>query len=233
MTSEVVKNFRLRSFVRRDSRQTAGQARALMASWPSYGLVVADGKLDAEGVFGRKAPLFLEIGFGSGQSLLALAKQHPECDYIGVEPHKPGVGALLLGIEANELSNLRVFQEDVVDVIAHCLQPESLTGISIFFPDPWQKRKHHPRRLVQPAFIKSLLPLLKPKGTIHLATDWEEYAKHMMKVLSGEEGLSNLAGVGEFATRSERRPVLTKFERRAEREGRIVRECQFEKITVA
>jgi tRNA (guanine-N7-)-methyltransferase len=221
------KNFRIRSFVRRDGRLTAAQERAKLTLWPQFGLSLENGMLDYQPVFGRHAARFLEIGFGSGHSLLALAKAHPEHDYIGVETHNPGVGALFLGVQSEELTNIRVFDSDVVEVLERCIPDKSLDGVQIFFPDPWPKRRHHERRLIQIDFIQLIVTKLKPGGLLHLATDWEDYAKHMMKVISQNENLINIAGHQQYAPRSPQRPILTKFERRAIREGRQIRDLQF------
>lgn len=214
------KPFRLRSFVRRDSRITAAQARAHAEAWPNRGLRLEDGMIAYDQVFGRSAPCYLEIGFGSGQSLLALAKEQPEKDFIGVETHKPGIGALLLGVQSHALTNIRVYHGDVVDVLSTCIPNASLDGVQIFFPDPWPKRRHHARRLIQTVFIDLLADKLKSGGIFYLATDWEDYAKHMMQVLTPHHQFANAAGHQQFAERSPHRPILTKFERRAEREGR-------------
>jgi tRNA (guanine-N7-)-methyltransferase len=224
-----IKQFRLRSFVRRDGRRTVAQERAYNALWPQFGLQLEQGLIDYSKVFGREGPRFLEIGFGSGHSLLALAKAHPERDYIGVETHKPGIGALFLGIEVDALTNLRVYDCDVIDILQQCIPDASLDGIQIFFPDPWPKRRHHPRRLIQPEFVALAVSKLKQHGVLHLATDWQHYAVHMMQVVSGEPLLENTAGVSQYAGRSPNRPILTKFERRAEREGRQVWELQLTK----
>lgn len=224
------KQFRLRSYVRRDSRKTAAQKRALIEFWPRFGLDVAAGMLAAEQVFGRIAPCLLEIGFGSGQSLLAAARHYPDKNFIGVETHRPGIAALLLGIEASELTNLRIYHADVIDVLEQCIPAASLSGIQIFFPDPWPKRRHHPRRLIQADFVKLLVAKLQLGGSLHLATDWQDYAMHMLRVLSAEQSLSNLAGKQAFAARSVYRPIITKFERRAQREQRKVWELSFQRV---
>lgn len=221
--------FRLRSFVRRDGRLTQAQERALSDLWPQFGLSLQNGMIDCDQIFNRKAPRHLEIGFGTGQSLLAAAAAFRDKDFIGVETHKPGIGSLLLGIESANLTNLRVFYHDVIDVLATCIPADSLDGIQIFFPDPWQKRKHHPRRLIQPEFLKTLVSKLKLGGTLHLATDWEDYSKHMMQVVSTEPQLENLAGVNQFGERSPYRPIISKFERRAVTEGRGIWELQLRK----
>lgn len=220
--------FRLRSFVIRGS-STPAQVRALRELWPQFGLSLEAGKLDFKAVFGREAPTYLEIGFGGGQTLVAAAAANPDKNFIGVETHKPGIGSLLMGVEELGLTNLRVFRGDVVDVIAECIPENSLAGIQIFFPDPWQKRRHHARRLVQLPFLQTLASVLKIGGSLHLATDWDDYAIHMMKVVTASKDFTNDAGVGEFGTRSPYRPIVSKFEGRAIREGRVIREIQLTK----
>lgn len=219
--------FRLRSFVCRNGRITRGQAQAYDMLWPQYGLA-NDKQVDSWAhVFGRDTAPYLEIGFGSGQSLLALAKARPDLDFVGIETHKPGIGALLLGVQQAALANIRVYHGDVVDVLTHCIPDASLAGAQIFFPDPWPKRKHHPRRLIQPAFIHQLSAKLQADAQLYLATDWEDYAKHMMRVLSANAALINQAGCEQFSSRSPHRPITTKFERRAEREGRAIWDLAF------
>lgn len=233
MPNQAPAHFRIRSFVRRDSRLTTAQERAKENSWPRFGFDIANGMVDFDQAFGRVAPRFLEIGFGTGQSLLAVAKAQPEHDFIGVETHKPGIGALLLGVETDNLTNLRVFYSDVIDVLEKCIPDESLDGIQIFFPDPWQKRRHHARRLIQPELLDKLICKLKLNGVIHLATDWDDYAKHMLRVVSSNKQLHNLAGENQFGERSSQRPILSKFETRAIREGRQIHELQLRKIMIA
>lgn len=218
--------FRLRSYVIRGSRGTIGQDRAISENWPHYGLEVADGMLDAAQVFDRDAPVYLEIGFGSGQTLLAAAEKHPDKNFIGVETHRPGVGALLLGMRIRELSNIRVYRADVIDVLNACVPDDSLHGVQIFFPDPWQKRRHHARRLIQSDFLKLLARKIKHHGSLHLATDWDDYARHMMRVVSAAPEFENQAGFGQFGGRSIYRPVISKFEQRALKEGRMIWEIQ-------
>lgn len=219
--------FRIRSFVRRDGRRTVAQERAYKLLWPQYGLQVESGLIEIEQVFARSAPCFLEIGFGSGLSLLALAKAQPEKDFIGVETHKPGVGALFLGMQQENLTNLRVYYQDVIDVLEKAIPAASLDGVQIFFPDPWPKRRHHQRRLIQPAFIQLIVSKLKTGGILYLATDWQDYAKHMLQVLSQEPALKNMAGINQFSERSSHRPILTKFEKRAIRDGRQIWDLAF------
>ncbi len=227
MSTSSSKQFRPRSFVRRDGRRTAAQERAYAELSPQFRLHIESGQMDYHKVFGRDAFRMLEIGFGSGQSLLALAQAEPDKDFIGVETHKPGIGALLLGIERHQLSNLRVYDSDIFDVLEKCIPPTSLNGVQIFFPDPWPKRRHHERRLIQADFVRMVVEKLQTGGTLHLATDWEDYAAQMMKVLSQEQQLVNLAGPNQFAIRSPYRPILTKFEHRAVRAGRRIWELQF------
>lgn len=221
---------RIKSFVRRDGRLTEAQERALEKNLPLYGLKLIDGMIDYAAVFNRQAPCILEIGFGSGYSLIAMAKEHPEQDFIGVETHQPGIGTLLLNIETEKLNNIRVFYADAVEVLNQCIPDHSLDGIQIFFPDPWQKRKHHKRRLIQLEFVQRLASKLKSGGVLHLATDWEDYAIHMLKVLSGVAEFHNLAGIGQYAERSKHRPVITKFEQRGQRSGRKIWELQFSRV---
>lgn len=219
--------FRIRSYVPR-GRRTEAQECAHAEMWPHFGLSMENGLIDYPTVFGREAPCFLEIGFGSGMSLVAVAKAQPDHDFIGVETHQPGIGALMMGVQAEKLTNLRAYYGDVIDVLEKCIPPHSLAGVHIFFPDPWQKRRHHQRRLIQPEFIKLVVDKMKPNGVLHLATDWEDYASHMLQVVSQEPQLINLAGPGKFAARSPQRPVVTKFEGRAIREGRGIWELQLQ-----
>jgi tRNA (guanine-N7-)-methyltransferase len=221
------KSFRIRSFVRRDSRKTAAQVDAIESDWPLFGLNLENGLLDGDKIFGRVAPRFLEIGFGNGESLLRLASTHPEKDFIGVETHQPGIGTCLLGVQRNQLTNIRIFKNDVIDVLERSIDNQSLDGIQIFFPDPWPKRRHHGRRLIQESFVMLMVSKLKVNGTLHLATDWIDYAKQMMRILTNENRLINLVGVNQFADRSIYRPLLTKFERRAIAENRFIWELQF------
>lgn len=220
---------RVRSYVKRDGRMTESQRHALKTLWPRYGLKLEDGKINFSDVFNREAPLVLEIGFGSGRSLLEMAKLHPDENYIGIEMHQPGIGALLLGMQTQCVDNIRIYYADAVEVLDQCIAENSLDVIQIFFPDPWQKRKHHKRRLIQPDFVRLLATRLKLHGTLHLATDWEDYADDMLHVLSEAEEFVNLAGYGHCSERSPQRPVITKFEERGKRSGRKIWEFQFAK----
>jgi tRNA (guanine-N7-)-methyltransferase len=233
--SEIVKQPKrgIRSFVRREGRMTPGQENALERLLPMYGLSMGVAAWDMPAVFGRCAPIILEIGFGSGQSLLALAAAHPNKDFIGIETHRPGVGSLLLGIEKAQLTNVRVCLADAVEVLTHQVIKHSLSCVQLFFPDPWHKRKHHKRRLVQEPFISLVVSCLQSGGTIHIATDWEDYALHIMQVLSAHPNLHNSWGEGIYAPRSAHRPIVTRFEARGQRRGHGVWECEFFKGPMA
>jgi len=207
----------IRSFVRREGRLTTSQERALNELWPQFG-IEANEVIDPERVFGRQAPLTLEIGFGNGESLAQMAEASPEQDFIGIEVHRPGVGHLLLQIEKRGLSNLRVICADAVEVLKHSLTENSLDRLLLYFPDPWHKKRHHKRRIVQPAFAELIANRLKPGGIWHLATDWEDYAMHMREVLEAQPQFENTVGPGQFAPRPQWRP-LTKFEQRGHRLG--------------
>jgi tRNA (guanine-N7-)-methyltransferase len=218
----------IRSFVLRQGRLTGAQARALDELRPRYVLPLTDEIVDLEGVFGREADRVLEIGFGNGDALLAAALAQPERDFIGVEVHGPGVGRLLKGASVAGIDNLRVFQDDAVQVLTRAIGPETLVEVRIFFPDPWPKKKHHKRRLVQPAFVALVHRALRAGGRLHLATDWPAYADHMLEVLDAAAGYRNLAGAGYFVERPDSRP-RTHFEQRGVRLGHPVHDLIFEK----
>jgi tRNA (guanine-N7-)-methyltransferase len=215
---------RIRSYVLRAGRVGSGQARALAEIGPQFMLQYQPVLLDLDAVFGRVAPRILEIGFGMGEGLAEIAATHPENDYLGVEVHTPGVGALLKQVGERGLANVRVIQHDAVDVLTRMLAPASLAGIHIFFPDPWHKKRHHKRRLIQPPLVQLLASRIQPGGYIHLATDWQEYAEQMLAVLSSEQLLKNT--VSDYAPRPETRP-LTKFEQRGIRLGHGVWDLVF------
>ena len=216
----------VRSFVLRAGRATAGQQRALTQLWPKYGVEFSPTALDLPTLFGRTAPRMLEIGFGAGEALLEFASAHPEIDCIGVEVHRPGVGRLLLGAEAATLSNLRVICHDAVEVLQHQLPPASIALVHIFFPDPWPKKRHHKRRLIQPAFVELLAKVIAPGGTLRLATDWEPYAQHMREVIDASSAFANVAADAGFVARSAER-TLTRFERRGQRLGHGVWDLEY------
>lgn len=214
---------RVRSFVLREGRLTPGQARALEQWLPSYGLDGATDELDLGAVFGRRAPVVLEIGFGNGESLLDMARRRPEWDFIGVEVHRPGVGHLLKAAGEEGIRNLRVSARDAIELLEQRIADNALSRVQLYFPDPWPKKRHHKRRIVQPPFAALVARKLKPGGEFHLATDWQPYAEHMREVLDAEPALENLAGEAGYVARPEERP-LTKFERRGQRLGHGVRD---------
>lgn len=191
---------------------------------PRFGIAYAPARCDLDAAFQRSAPRFLEIGFGMGESTAEVAAAHPGNDYIGVEVHTPGVGGLLRLIDAQQLTNIRIIQHDAVEVVTHMLGEGSLAGIHVFFPDPWPKKRHHKRRLLQPAFVHLLATRLQPGGYLHVATDWEDYATQILAVLSAEPLLQNTAS--GFAPRPEHRP-LTKFESRGLKLGHGVWDVVF------
>lgn len=227
-TSIPEKYRRIRSFVLRTGRMTPGQQNAYDKFWPDKGLLLGSGLLDFSTLFGRSAPVNLEIGFGMGASLVTMAKAAPSEDFIGIEVHTPGVGKLLHGMEEFGADNIRVFNDDAVDVLDQCIPDSSLDRIQIYFPDPWHKKKHHKRRLIQPLFVQKLRKKLKEGGILHLATDWEDYAEHMMEVMCDAEGYSNLADPYCFSARPDFRPI-TKFEKRGELLGHGVWDILFKR----
>lgn len=209
----------VRSYVLRQGRITQSQQRALQELLPRYGL--DPGRVfDPLQAFGRQAPLFLEIGFGNGESLVQMAENRPDEDFLGIEVHPPGIGHLLLEIEKRSLSNVRVYRADAVEILAGIIPDRSLDGIRIFFPDPWHKKKHHKRRLINPEFVRLAAAKLKPGGTLHAATDWRDYAEQILCVLENCGDLRNCSATG-FSPRPDYRPE-TKFERRGQRLGHSV-----------
>jgi tRNA (guanine-N7-)-methyltransferase len=215
----------IRSFVIRTGRATAGQQRALEELWPKYG-IVDEGMLELDRIFGRQAPRMLEIGFGTGDALLAFAQAHPEFDCLGVEVHRPGVGHLMLGAETAQLANVRVMDRDAVEVLRNQLPAASLSLAHIFFPDPWHKKRHHKRRLIQRPFIELLARTIAVNGVLRLATDWEHYALQMREVLDASLEFENVAGATGFMPRMEARP-LTRFEKRGHRLGHGVWDLEY------
>lgn len=227
-TPEAQQRREIKSFVMRAGRMTRGQQRGLDEGWPKFGLTLEQGPLDAQALFGRSAPLTLEIGFGMGQSLLEMAMAAPEQDFVGVEVHRPGVGALLNGMLREDVGNVRVYSCDAMDVLRQCVADNSLDRVLLFFPDPWHKSKHHKRRIVNPVFAELVRQKLKPGGILHMATDWEPYAEHMLEVMQVAPGYANLSATGNWVERPAERPV-TKFERRGERLGHGVWDLKFSK----
>jgi tRNA (guanine-N7-)-methyltransferase len=216
----------IRSFVTRAGRITPGQQRALEELWPNYGIEFSDSPLKLPDLFGRRAPVTLEIGFGNGDNLAQLARRHPERDFLGVEVHRAGVGRLLLALDNEALGNVRIVCHDAVEVLTRQLPPACLDEILILFPDPWPKKRHHKRRLLQTPFAALAASRLVPAGVLRLATDWQPYAQEMLAVLSATPALENLAGAQGYVPRpSEREP--TRFERRGERLGHEVWDLAF------
>lgn len=220
---------KIQSFVKREGRLTGGQAKAIEQFWPQMGLEHAAGKLNLAQTFGRSAPIVLEIGFGMGKSLVEMAKNEADKDFIGIEVHRPGVGACLAEAAENGLTNLRLYEYDAVAVLADCIADNSLSRMQLFFPDPWHKKRHHKRRIVQPEFVQKLRAKLKVGGVFHMATDWENYAEHMLEVMSHAEGYHNLSATNDYVPRPEQRP-LTKFEQRGHRLGHGVWDLMFERV---
>ncbi|SEL30356.1 tRNA (guanosine(46)-N7)-methyltransferase TrmB [Nitrosovibrio tenuis] len=216
----------IRSFVLRQGRVSNAQHRAHALLMPKYGISFKEELLDLNSIFRRSASIFLEIGSGMGETTAEIAREHPEHNYIAVEVHTPGVGSLLKQIDELGLTNVRVIQHDVVEVLQYMLPAECLDGVHIFFPDPWPKTRHHKRRLIQPEFIELLCRHLKHGGYIHAATDWKDYAEQILGVLSNEPHLTNTAA--DFAPRPEYRPS-TKFEQRGLRLGHGVWDLIFRK----
>ena len=217
----------IRSFVMRAGRITSGQARALDDAWPTYGVEFSPGPLDLDALFGRRAPRCVEIGFGNGEHLAALAGAHPERDYLGIEVHRPGVGHLLMLAADRGLTNVRASRHDAVEVLSEQLGAASLDEVLVLFPDPWHKKRHHKRRLIQTPFVELVASRLKPGGVFRLATDWEEYAHQMLEVV-GARALPfvNLSPTGDWMPRPEER-APTRFEKRGTRLGHGVWDLAF------
>ncbi|MDP0589424.1 MAG: tRNA (guanosine(46)-N7)-methyltransferase TrmB [Candidatus Endonucleobacter bathymodioli] len=227
--SETTKHYRkIKSFVLRNGRMTTAQQRGWDECWEKWGLKLSNGFLDLEASFGRQGPTILEIGYGMGLSLVEMARNTLDSHFIGIEVHRPGVGSLLNEANNSGLTNIRSYCHDAVEVLNQCIPDNILSRIQIYFPDPWHKKRHHKRRLIQPEFIKLLSAKLVTGGTIHLATDWENYADQMMEVMSAAEGFKNQAGEHAFSERPTYRP-LTKFEKRGQRLGHNVLDLLFEK----
>jgi len=219
----------IRSFVMRTGRMTSGQARALEDLWPRYGVEYSPAPLLLEALFGRRAPCTLEIGFGNGEHLAALAAAHPERDYFGIEVHRPGVGHLLMLAAKRNIANLRASSHDAVEVLRDQIAPGALNEVLVLFPDPWHKKRHNKRRLIQPAFVELVASRLAPGGVFRLATDWEPYALQMLEVLGSAHTLfSNLSPTGDWVPRPEER-APTRFEKRGARLGHGVWDLAFER----
>ena len=209
---------KVRSFVKREGRLTNGQAKALEEFWDIMGLNHKDGMIDPVTLFGNNNPVVLEIGFGMGKSLVEMAKNAPELNFIGVEVHRPGVGACIALAQEEGVSNLKVYEHDAIEILADCIPAECLTTVQLFFPDPWHKKKHHKRRIVQASFVEAIRQKLKVGGVFHMATDWENYAECMLEDMTSSPGYTNLSENGDYVPRPDSRP-LTKFENRGQNLG--------------
>ncbi len=218
----------IRSYVVRSGRMTDSQKSAFDKHWQIFGLDLSAGALDTATFAEPHQPLVVEIGFGMGESLLQMAAANPEYNYIGIEVHPPGVGRLMNEAAKAELNNLRVYMADALDVLTDCIADDSLERLQLYFPDPWHKKKHHKRRIVQPEFIQLVAQKLSPRGVFHLATDWEPYAEQMLELLEESPHVCNAVAPQQFAPRPDYRPI-TKFERRGERLGHGVWDLLYRK----
>ncbi|MCP3660918.1 MAG: tRNA (guanosine(46)-N7)-methyltransferase TrmB [Gammaproteobacteria bacterium] len=218
----------IRSFVLREGRLTKGQEKAFETIWPEYGIDFEGKPLDLPTIFGNRNPVYLEIGFGNGDSLARMAQANPDRNYLGIEVHRPGVGHLLIKIEALGLTNLRLMRHDGVEVMKLGITDGALAGAYLFFPDPWHKKRHNKRRILNPEFVTELARTIHSGGQFHAATDWDEYAQQMLQVLEASGPFENTAGTGNFTPRPAERP-LTKFEQRGERLGHGVWDLIFKR----
>jgi tRNA (guanine-N7-)-methyltransferase len=217
----------VRSFVVRAGRMTVAQQRAWQEIWPKIGIETTDVPLDLPAIFGRDASRTLEIGFGNGESLVALAAAQPERDFLGIEVHPPGVGHLLLRAHESHLTNVRVICRDAVEVLQHCIPEQSLEELLLYFPDPWPKKRHHKRRIVQSGFVALVASRLRPGGVLRMATDWQHYAQHMLEVAGQCAALRNDSPHGDYVARPEGGRPITRFERRGQRLGHAVWDLAF------
>jgi tRNA (guanine-N7-)-methyltransferase len=219
----------IRSFVKREGRLSKRQALALEQIYPEYGLVHQSTPFDLQGIFGREANTVLEIGFGMGKSLVEMALKSPETNFIGIEVHRPGVGACLADMKDKGVTNLRVIEHDAVEILRDCIADQSLDTVQLFFPDPWHKTRHHKRRIVQGPFAEAIRTKLKVGGVFHMATDWQNYAEHMLEVMQAAPGYKNRAmDASGYVERPQWRP-LTKFENRGNNLGHGVWDLMFER----
>ena len=226
---KLLKQHHIRSFVRRDGRITKGQQNAINTLWGCYGIDLKGGRvLDFEVIFARKAAVWLEIGFGNGEALIAMAKAFPDVNFLGIDVYRPGIGHLLRLASANELYNIRVVCDDVMQLLKHHIKPQTLDRVLLFFPDPWPKKRHHKRRLVRPDLARLMYMVLRPGGSFHMATDWENYALYALDVMTQQGGFVNKAEQNGFAERPDYRP-LTKFEQRGRRLGHDVWDLLFQR----
>lgn len=221
----------IKSFVRRQRRLTSRQEKAMNYAWPEFGIEIKEGPLSLDTTFDRTAPKICEIGFGHGDTLIPMAKHNPDQDYLGIEVHEPGVAATLFQVIENDIKNIRVIQHDAVAVLRDHTPDNTFSRVHIYFPDPWHKKRHHKRRLIQPDFIELIRQKLCIGGVIHCATDWENYAQHMMSVLSENKGFKNCIGENEYADNETLHlREHTKFERRGLKLGHGVWDLLFEKV---
>lgn len=222
------KHRNIRSFVLRKGRLTTAQQHALDELWPHYGIENSEVTLDFEDHFERPADVIVEIGFGNGVSTWKMAQQEPEKNFIGIEVHEPGVGHLLMALEEHHIENVRIVCADAVEFLQKRIPDASLSGVRIYFPDPWPKKRHHKRRIIQPEFVSLLARCMKPGAILHLATDWQNFADHTLEVMQGNTEFSNLSDNGDYCERPEWRPY-TKYERRGERLGHEVRDLLYQR----
>lgn len=221
----------LRSFVRREGRFTPAQQRALRTLWSHYGVDYSGQPRDLDALFGRRAPRVLEIGFGNGEALLHAAVLQPECDLLGIEVYRPGVGRALNALAAQGIGNVRICCHDAVEVLRHEIVNASLDEVRIYFPDPWPKKRHHKRRLIQPSFVQLLAERLRPGGRLHLATDWPSYAEHMRAVLAAEPAFAPALGTDPVIARPHWRPQ-TRFELRGRERGHPVCDLLYARLPI-
>ena len=212
-----VKRRTIKSYVLRQGRLTRGQQQALDQLWPVYGIDFKPERLDLDTLFNRPAAITLEVGFGNGDSLMQQAASNPQNNYLGIEVHRPGVGRLLHLADNAGITNVRVINHDAVEVLQLQIPDQSLDCVQLFFPDPWHKKRHHKRRIIKAEFIQLIHQKLKPGGLFHLATDWQDYAEHMLAEMEQAKKFSNTAGKGNYAENTDR--PLTKFEQRGQRLG--------------
>lgn len=222
----------IRSFVRRMGRLTPSQQNALEELWPGMGIEYSEELLDLPAIFGRRAPVVLEVGFGNGETLVQQAADHPERDFIGIEVHEPGVGHCLLKARDNEIQNLRLSKHDAIEVLTQQIPLDSLSRVNLYFPDPWPKKRHHKRRIVQPEFLNLVADRLIDRGTLNIATDWANYAEHIDEILSGFDRFTCSARHEHDGEQPLDRP-RTKFERRGLRKGHRIFDWCFEKVTAS
>ncbi len=220
---------KIRSFVRRQGRLTKGQQYALENYWPVFGIEFSEKPLDFCACFGNSAPVVVEVGFGMGASLVTMAQENPQLNFLGIEVHTPGIGACLAAAQLAGINNLRVICHDAVEVLASMIPDSSLHRVQLYFPDPWHKARHHKRRIVQPPFAGLVMRKLKLGGEFHMATDWQAYAEHMLTVMSHIDGYRNLSQTGDWVPKPDFRP-MTKFERRGQRLGHNVWDILFARI---